>query len=265
MFKNRILKIFLWAILPLNLLFIFYYFYAISVEYEGMFYSYIRLFYNYIPVLITISPFLINQIITYNQMKKSLKPILFLKLDTKEEGLNFKLINYSDNPAFNVEVELEKRNDIYNKLKLYKKKKVKFEKALYKIYPDTDTENKYYIDVISKDTYFSHIHINIRTVIDIFKTYLYDLISKKDLYFIVKIKYYNSEQFYYEEEFNVYFDFDYTNSVDFNGGKNTKLDINKKMNKKEIIHMVENKKIQPNIKITKILRKEIISSKKLKF
>lgn len=102
-----------WVILPLNLLFIFYYFYAISIENEGMFYSYIRLFYNYIPVLITISPFLINQIITYNKWKKT-------QLNVYKEMNKKEIIHMIENKKLQIDIKIAKilRKEIINSKKI---------------------------------------------------------------------------------------------------------------------------------------------------
>ncbi|WP_129408139.1 hypothetical protein [Marinitoga lauensis] len=244
--KNILLKFIIWGILILDLIFVSFLFYKISVEDEGLFNSYISLFLNYIPPLITISPFIISQLINAYKIKKQMKPILFLKIHSQEkENINFMVFNYSNNPAFNIEVEILKNKNVVNALNSFKKRKKKFEKALEKLYKNTiSQDNKYFIDVVAKDFPHKYIQISMRDLLDYLKAYLYDLINEEDLFFPIKFTYHNEDQIIFKELFKIYFEFE------FSGKNNTP-------NKKEIIHLIENENISFNLKIKKILKVEL--------
>ncbi|MBM7559905.1 hypothetical protein [Marinitoga litoralis] len=161
-------------------------------------------------------------------------------------------MNYSNNPAFNLEIYINKKSEFFEILNSFKKRKQKFEKTIDKKYSIINNSNDtYYVEVISKDSPFKNIKINYDYLVKFLKLYLYDLISEDDLYFKIITKYYNDDQIYYVDTFNVYFDFEFY--------KNNILIDKSNLNKKEIIHDIEIEKITFKIKTKKIIKNNIKS------
>ncbi|OQY00183.1 MAG: hypothetical protein B6I26_08725 [Desulfobacteraceae bacterium 4572_130] len=154
--------------------------------------------------------FMWSEIKEHKRNKKASKPQIYIKVSEKEGWYekNFDLINLSNKAAFNIEVLIDKKDELIELLENIQKKEFRrIESDFVNDYFDYNEVYNYYFDFVSKDNSKTFVVSPILTFF-LLKAFLYDLITEDELYYKITIKYNNEEYYEYEEKYKIFFKID---------------------------------------------------------